>query len=161
MIRAYYKILIVFAVMLVGVNSPANAVYQNENVMELQVPMQNNFIMRNRQVNTNVPVSTEFTRYSNNTTSMNIPIISFDRNRKRLFGTSTFGYSDYMAIGSNYSSNVTPTESNSGCNGPKRVGGNVYDPDPYLGVPTPIGDVSIFMLMFASLLYVSLKRIHK
>lgn len=73
-----------------------------------------------------------------------------------------FTADNFMSSGSAYASNV---ELNSGsAGGPRRVGGNDHDPDPFMGEPVPLGDapfVLIALLLAGYVLYASVRRYRK
>lgn len=154
--HTYYKLLILITVLLVGVQSPANTVYQTENFMELQVPFHHNIKTNNCISDIYVPSNDGYIGRKN--TCNNISILSII-DRKKHLRKSTLMYSDYMYTGSNYSSNVQPINNNTN-SGPRRVGGHDYDPDPFMGEPTPIGDFPISLLVFIIIFYVMYKQKH-
>ena len=74
-----------------------------------------------------------------------------------------FTADNFMSSGSAYASNVELNSGSAG-GGPRRVGGNDHDPDPFMGEPVPLGDapfVLIALLLAGYVLYASVRRYRK
>ncbi len=78
---------------------------------------------------------------------------SRDSKSRRSWTRNNFFTADnLMSSGSAYASNV---ELNSGsAGGPRRVGGNDHDPDPFMGEPVPMGEMPVVLMALLAALYV-------
>lgn len=81
------------------------------------------------------------------------------KSRRTWFSDGFLQTDGLMRSGSTYASNTTRDLNGGGApSGPRRVGGDEHDPDPFMGEPVPVGDLPIYLLGLLTAVYAFIRR---